>query len=190
MQTKRFGPSYPDSQSAEGGVQWRLSTGLPCPSFTVDFLSHNLLLPATADTSNVRMILTWQSSTCSTFQKWGTYVWWIKEFSSVFIQFCKSSEKQLSSEIQYFGLKPHQDFYLNKNISDRMVSTQNVSLVNIIKMHIKITGVCPSSSRHLKFVLVNAQSVFPFLTFLFLWANFVIDTKLWRITQIFDTAAE
>lgn len=90
--------------------------------------------------------------------------------SKSFLRFLFSSVKfrKLSSEIQYFGLKPHQDFYLNKNISDRMVSTQNVSLVNIIKMHIKITGVCPSSSRHPKFVLVNAQSVFPFLTFLFL----------------------
>lgn len=117
VQTKRFGPWYPDSQSAEGGVQWRLSTGLPCPSFTVVFLSHNLLLPATADTSNVRMILTWQSSTCSTFQKWGTYVWWIKELSSVFIQFCKV--KKSNSHQKYSDLKPNQDFYLLENISDK-----------------------------------------------------------------------
>lgn len=32
VQTKGFGPWHPNSQSAEGGVQWGLSTGLPCPS--------------------------------------------------------------------------------------------------------------------------------------------------------------
>lgn len=66
--------------------------------FTADFLSHNLLLPATADTSNVRMILTWQSSASSTFQEWGTYVWWVKELSSVFIQFYKCCVKKISHQ--------------------------------------------------------------------------------------------
>ena len=37
VQTKCFGPWHPNSQSAEGGVQWRLSTGLPCPSLQLTF---------------------------------------------------------------------------------------------------------------------------------------------------------
>lgn len=54
------------------------------------------------------------------------------------------------------------------------------------RIHIKITGVhLWFKYRHPTFVLVNAQSVSPFLTFLFLWANFLIDKKLKDYTDFF-----
>lgn len=99
VQTKRFGPWHPNSQSAEGGVQWRLSTGLPCPSFQL-ISEPNLLLPAPADTGNVRVILARQSPAGSPFQERGTDVGWVKELSSVFVQFWRGQAHPQKSPIR------------------------------------------------------------------------------------------
>lgn len=56
-------------------------------------LSHNLLLPAAADTGNVRVILARQSPAGSTFQERGADVGRVKELPSVFIQFYKHVKK-------------------------------------------------------------------------------------------------
>lgn len=79
-------------------------------------LSHDSLLPATADTSNVRVVLTRQPPTGSTFQERGTYVWRVKELSSVFIQFCEGcihTHRKISHQKLILGSKRKARFLTN-----------------------------------------------------------------------------
>lgn len=101
--TKRVLSDFLAQDCADKTLLWSLTPKLPkCRGWCAVKAVHRIamsvfpaafraqpLLPAPADAGNVRVILARQSPTGSTFQERGADVGWVKELSSVFVQFCR-----------------------------------------------------------------------------------------------------